>query len=172
MPGDYSLPIYASTSESTCPTYRLLVQVIGIVRIIDVVPMYLRVLGRSRGYFFDSRFQFTTTVRGGADAAVGPLTVLMRKRLPSAVTSYSKFVSTAGCSMCASNKATGVPASNVGFGPPDAFTGTAIIFPSAASKNNSLPSPRQRGACPPATEIVHFPSAVGYGRTYTSRRPD
>ena len=74
--------------------------------------------------------------------------------------------------MCASNRATGVPASKEGFAPAAAFTGTAIIFPSAASKNSSLPSPRQRGCWPPAIEMVHSPSPGGNGRTYTSRRPD
>ena len=43
----------------------------------------------------------------------------------------------------------------------DAFTGTAITFPSAATKNNSSPSPRQRGCSPPATDIVVCPSAHG-----------
>ena len=38
-------------------------------------------------YFFKPAVQFVTTVSGG-DAAPEPLVVLIRKRLPSAVTSY------------------------------------------------------------------------------------
>ena len=55
------------------PVNRLHVQVIGILRIIDVRPNARAAVrsGQTR-YFFDSTFQFTTTVRGD-DAAVGPL---------------------------------------------------------------------------------------------------
>src|SRR6059036_1220815 len=35
------------------------------------------------------------------------------------------------------------------------LTATAIIIPSAPTKNSSLPSPRQRGWSPPASEIFH-----------------
>ena len=46
--------------------------------------------------------------------------------------------------MCASNRPRERPLQRKVW-PGTAFTGTAIIFPSAASKNSSLPSPRQRG---------------------------
>jgi hypothetical protein len=36
-----------------------------ILGVIDVVPIYRRVFGPARGYFFDSTFQFTTTVTAG-----------------------------------------------------------------------------------------------------------
>jgi hypothetical protein len=54
------------------------------------------------------RYQFVTTV-SGCDAPA-PLVVLMRKRLPSAVTSYSIETSPALNVMRASNRATGVSA--------------------------------------------------------------
>jgi len=52
--------------------------------------------GKGRGkqldarYFLIAEIQFVTTVKGGADTTPAPLAVLMRKRLPSDVTSYSK----------------------------------------------------------------------------------
>src|SRR5262249_11907760 len=118
-------------------------------------------------HFFSPAFQFSTTFKSGADAEL-PAMVLSKNRFPSAVTSYPGPPGT----KCASNSGWGASGSKVGFGPAVALTAAAIIFPSAPTKNNSLPSPRHRGCSPPATEILHWPSAAGNGRTYTSGWPD
>jgi hypothetical protein len=47
-----------------------------------------RRFNRPTGYFFTAAFQFVTTVSGGDDAESEAFVVLIRKRLPSAVTSY------------------------------------------------------------------------------------
>src|SRR5437667_5815859 len=101
------------------------------------------------------RDQFTTTFSGGADAEPPPGFVSSRKRFPSAVTSYSNAASI-DWAKCVSNSCWGAPGSKEGLvpGPEDtaALTATAIILPSAPTKNSSSPSPRQRGCSPPVTE--------------------
>ena len=47
-----------------------------------------------------------------------------------------------------------------------------MSFPSAATKNSSFPSRRQRGSVPPAVETFDLPLDFGNGRTYTSFVPD
>jgi len=44
-------------------------------------------------------------------------------------------------------------------------TGIAIIFPSAEMSNNSLPSCRHFGSCPPVLDTCHFPVALGKEET-------
>src|SRR5438094_1490496 len=126
------------------------------------------------------RDQFTTTFNSGAVPGPPPAIVSSRKRFPSVVTSYSNtasFTASLGAwAKCVSNSGCGVPGSKAGLvnGPEGtpALTATAIILPSAPTKNSSLPSPRQRGCSPPVREIFHWLSAAGNGRTYTSRCPD
>ena len=60
-------------------------------------------------YFFNPAVQLVTTVSGG-DASPAPPAVMMRNRLPSAVTSYSDKPLFALATMCASTRATGPPA--------------------------------------------------------------
>ncbi len=116
------------------------------------------------------RDQFATTFSTGADA--DPAIVVTRKRIPSAVTSYSDALLAGDGARCESNSGCGASASKERVAPYMAFTAAATIFPSAPAKNSSLPSPRQRGCSPPAMEIFHRPSPAGNGCTYTSRRPD
>src|SRR6266567_2090367 len=117
--------------------------------------------------FHDHLFQgcqLTTTVRI-EDEALPPALVLIRKRLPSAVTSYWNRASLTTRESGASKSGWGAPGSKDDMGTIALVTGTAIILRSAATKKSSLPSPRQRGCSPPAAEIFHLPSAGGNGRT-------
>lgn len=67
-----------------------------------------------------------------------------------------------------SNNAGGAVNSN--FSP--TFTETPISSLSRERKNNSFPSCRHRGCCPPLVEIWYLPSFLGKRATYTSQRPD
>src|SRR5215469_1014949 len=121
-------------------------------------------------HFLSPASQFTSTVKGGI--VITPLaTVSSRKRFPSAVTSYSNSGLREARTNFTSKSTSGTPGSKEGLGPAVAFTATAIIFPSASTKNSSFPSPRQRGCSPPAIEIFVWPSPSGNGRTYTSSCP-
>src|SRR5262249_17408822 len=103
-------------------------------------------------HFFKSASQLTTTFKYGADAGL-PLMLLIRNCFPSALTSYSNW-GVVVASMCASNSGSGAPARKESLGSVIALTATDINFPSAPTKNSSLPSPRHRGCSPPAMEIL------------------
>src|SRR5262250_3951977 len=47
-----------------------------------------------------------------------------------------------------------------------------MIFLSGERKNNSLPSRRHRGCCPPPVETWYWVPGPENGATYTSQRPD
>src|SRR5215831_745653 len=65
---------------------------------------------RLADHFFSSTSQFTTTVKGGAEAELRAI-VSSRKRFPSAVTSYSKIVLKKPWARCASNSGRGASTS-------------------------------------------------------------
>src|SRR5580704_5552465 len=84
--------------------------------------------------------------------------MLMRKRWPSRLTSYTnRSYTKTGWRGAVWKRAAGAPASKL----VPVVTGVAISLKSGERKNSSLPSPRQRGCSPPPEEICHLPCASG-----------
>src|SRR5688572_9513744 len=92
---------------------------------------------RGKGCYFEAASQSTTTDTNGV--TVETLTVLMKKRLPSDATSYWNAVNVSGAEMLEPKSGTALATSKERCGDTRAFTTAAVMFPSAATKKNSLP---------------------------------
>ena len=92
-------------------------------------------LGQCADHLFSPAAQFTMTVNGGVgeDADAVDALLAIKKRFPSAATSYWNARVSGAIAIWASNIATGELWSNTGFGPGPVFTATDINLPSPAT---------------------------------------
>src|SRR5262249_16228073 len=93
-------------------------------------------------HFFSPASQLTTMFRSNVDADAAT-TLLIKKRLPSAVTSYWNTAFWKACAKCDSKSGRGASTSKAGFGAAVVFTAKNIIFSSPPSKNYLWPTPRR-----------------------------